>query len=410
MQIYLVGGAVRDKLLNLPVKDRDWVVVGATAKELLDHGYQQVGKDFPVFLHPQTKEEYALARTERKSGQGYTGFDIDASPTVTLEDDLLRRDLTINAIAEDGDNNIVDPHGGVKDINDKILRHVSEAFVEDPLRVLRVARFQARFQQYGFSIATETMQMMRDIAQSGELETLTIERVWTETEKALGEASPQAYFSTLRDCGALTILFPEIERLFGIPQTEKYHPEIDTGVHTLMVLEQAALLTDDKATRFAALTHDLGKGITPSDNWPKHHQHERLGVPLVKELCKRLRVPNDFKDLAIKVCEHHLNCHNAFELRAKTVYKLLKSCDVYRNPDILEKFLIACESDSKGRLGFENNTYAQREYLTRCFEVSKGISAKDVATNDLSGKEIGQAIEKARIGSISDVKRQFQGS
>ena len=317
MQRYLVGGAVRDTLLGYPFHERDWVVVGATPQQMLELGYQQVGKDFPVFLHPQTKEEHALARTERKSGKGYTGFDVYSAPDVTLEQDLLRRDLTINAIAQADDGTLVDPFGGAKDIAAKVLRHVSNAFAEDPLRVLRVARFYARYAHLGFTVADETIALMAQLSE--ELTTLSPERVWQETAKALSEATPQAYFELLKQTGALEVLMPELACLWGVPQPPKWHPEIDTGVHCMMVLRQAALISERLDIRFAALVHDLGKGLTDPALWPAHHGHEHSGLKPIQELCQRLRVPNECRDLALLVCEFHQLVHRAQELKSSTV-------------------------------------------------------------------------------------------
>ena len=338
MQIYLVGGAVRDALLKINIKDKDWVVVGSTPEQLLDLGYSQVGADFPVFLHPKTKEEYALARTERKSGSGYQGFICDFSPNISLEDDLLRRDLTINAMAQKDDGSLVDPYNGQQDIKDKKLRHVSDAFSEDPLRVLRVARFAARFAHLGFTIADETLKLMRDIAASGELAHLTQERVWQETERALGESKPWVYFQVLRDCDALAIIFPELDRLFGVPQPEKHHPEIDCGIHTLMVLEQACKLTDDVNVRWASLLHDLGKGLTRESLLPSHHGHEQSGEQLVIELNQRLKTPNEFKDLSRLVCVWHTHVHRAFELNAKTILKFFSKIDLGENLNAYSRY------------------------------------------------------------------------
>jgi tRNA nucleotidyltransferase (CCA-adding enzyme) len=410
METYLVGGAVRDKLLNLPVHERDWVVVGATAKMMTDAGYQQVGKDFPVFLHPENKEEFALARIERKIGKGYTGFECVSNPNVTLEDDLLRRDLTINAIAEKEDGTLIDPYGGVDDIREKLLRHVSPAFNEDPLRVLRVARFAARFHHLGFRIADETFNLMQTMSASGELNDLVAERIWKETEKALGTESPHMFFKILHECGALKVLFKEIDVLFGIPQTATYHPEIDTGIHTLMVLEQAAKLSNDITVRFAALVHDLGKGITPSSEWPRHIQHESRGKPLVKQLCQRLKVPNNCLELGLLACEHHLNCHRAFELRPITIQKMFRALDLYRRPERLEPFLLACHADACGRLGFEENPYPQSDYLKACFSAATAISSKDITPAGLTGKELGQLIEEKRIAAIGEVKKLTQAT
>ena len=332
LKIFLVGGAVRDKRLNLPVYDRDWVIEGATPEELTAQGFQQVGKDFPVFLHPKSREEYALARTERKSGHGYTGFVTYFAPDVTLEQDLLRRDLTINAMAESADGTLIDPYGGLNDLNNKVLRHVSDAFHEDPLRVLRVARFAARFAHLGFHVAPETMALMAQMTADNELQNLTPERVWRETEKALITQSPQVYFQVLRDCGALAVLFPEIDNLFGVPAPEKWHPEIDTGIHTLMALAIAAKLTDEIDVRFATLTHDLGKGLTPPEYWPHHHGHGPAGVKLVEALCQRLRVPNAIRELAKIVAEYHDLIHTVEKLRPVTLLKLFDSIDVWRKP------------------------------------------------------------------------------
>ena len=370
MKIYLVGGAVRDSLLKLPIKDRDYMVVGATPEQMLAQGYKQVGKDFPVFLHPKTQQEYALARTERKTAAGYGGFSVDAAPSVTLEQDLLRRDLTVNAIAEDDAGNRYDPFNGINDINDRILRHVSDAFIEDPLRVLRVARFAARFHSLGFSIADETKTLMAKISQSGELEALTAERVYIELDKALSSDAPQVFFSVLKECGALTVLFPEIDALFGVPQPEQWHPEIDSGVHTLMVLEQAAKLSNDNAVRFASLVHDLGKALSPKETLPKHHGHGQKGLPLIKALCERFRVPNEYRDLALLVSDQHQNIHNAYELRAETIVKLFDKADFWRKPHRLQQLLLSCEADAKGRTGFELSPYPQASYILQCFKAA----------------------------------------
>lgn len=406
MKVYLVGGAVRDKLLGLEVKDRDWVVTGTTPEKMLSQGFQAVGADFPVFLHPDTHEEYALARTERKTGNGYNGFSCISDPSITIEQDLLRRDLTINAIAEDDNRNLVDPYGGQQDIHDRLLRHVSDAFVEDPLRVLRVARFAARFAHLGFRIADETLALMQTLSQSGELNNLTTERVFQETDRALASQSPQVYFDVLRQCDALSILFPEVDALFGVPQTAKHHPEIDTGIHTLMVLEQATKLSNNNAVRFSALTHDLGKALTPESNWPKHHSHEHLGVKPVKALCKRLKVPNSYQQLAVHVCQFHLHCHRAFELKPATLAKLFKQLDAYRKPEQFEQFLLACKADALGRKGFENNQYPQTEYLQQAFALCQQVKASDIDAS-IQGKEIGLAIEQLRIEKLSQLKKSI---
>jgi tRNA nucleotidyltransferase (CCA-adding enzyme) len=346
MNTYLVGGAVRDELLEYPVCERDWVVVGSTPEEMIAAGFTQVGKDFPVFLHPVSKDEYALARTERKRGHGYTGFTVHCAPDITLEEDLRRRDLTINAMAKMPDGELVDPYGGLADLNARVLRHVSDAFLEDPLRVLRTARFAARYAHLGFTVALETLSLMRDIVMQDELAHLPAERIWVEMERALGERSPAVFIEVLRDCGALEALLPEVAALFGVPQRAEYHPEIDTGAHVLMVLEQAARNSRNSRVAFAALTHDLGKGITPEDVLPSHRGHETAGLPLVEALCKRLKVPNAHRQLALTVCEHHLLVHSALELRGETLLRLLEAAGAFREGDRFALFLLACEADS----------------------------------------------------------------
>jgi len=373
MNVYLVGGAVRDNLLGLKNSDRDWVVVGATVAEMLAQGFVQVGKDFPVFLHPQSKEEYALARTERKSGHGHTGFNVIADPSVTLEEDLLRRDLTINAIAQDTAGRLIDPYGGYRDLQQKKLRHVSPAFSEDPLRVLRVARFAARFADRGFSIADETMQLMSDMVLSGELQHLPAERIWQELEKSLREPSPVVSMQTLRKCGALQMLMPEVDRLFGIPQPEQYHPEIDSGEHTLMALDQACRLSSDPVVRYAALLHDVGKGITPESAWPHHYRHEHLGVALVEDIGTRLRVPREYTAIAKLVCHYHLRCHQLLDARPVTILRLLEALDAFRRPRQMEQFLLGCEADARGRTGFEQRDYPQAELLRKTFAAAQQL-------------------------------------
>lgn len=400
MQIYLVGGAVRDRLLGLAVTDHDYVVVGATPQEMEAQGFKAVGKDFPVFLHPKTGEEYALARTERKSGRGYKGFEVNFSKDITLEDDLIRRDLTINALAQAEDGTIVDPYGGQDDIEHKTLRHVSPAFAEDPLRVLRVARFAAKLHHMEFEVAPETLALMTELVNQGEMQYLTAERVWIETHKALLTQSPQVYFEILRECGALKELFPELDCLWGIPNPEKWHPEIDTGVHTMMVLEQAANKTDDTVVRFAAVMHDLGKGVTPEEHWPQHRGHEESGVPLIKSLCRRIKAPKDYEYLAIQVSRFHLHSHKMFELRPKTVYKVLKSIGAYKKNGILEQFILACESDFNGRLGLEEEPYPQATLLRECFNASQHIDAGPLMERGLEGAKLGEAIERERIARI----------
>ncbi|MGL5389802.1 MAG: multifunctional CCA addition/repair protein, partial [Shewanella sp.] len=397
MKIYLVGGAVRDALLELPIKDKDYMVVGATEEQMLQLGYRQVGKDFPVFLHPTTQQEYALARTERKTGLGYGGFSCYASPDITLEQDLLRRDLTINAIAQDDAGNLYDPYHGIDDIKARQLRHVSGAFIEDPLRVLRVARFAARFHALGFSIAKETFDLMRHLSQTAELAALTPERVWQEVDKTLAGPNPEVFFEVLRQCGALKILFPEIDALFGVPQPEKWHPEIDTGLHTLMVLAQAASLTEDKAVRFAALLHDLGKALSPKEHLPKHHGHGQKGLPLINSLCSRLKVPNEYRDLALLVSDQHQNVHQAFELRADTIIRLFNKADFWRKPQRLEQLLSSCIADMRGRSGFEHYDYPQADFLKHCFAAANQVDVSAIIHAGFQGAEIKKELNSSRI-------------
>ena len=403
MQIYLVGGAVRDEQLGVAPKERDWCVVGATPDELLRKGYKRVGLDFPVFLHPDTREEYALARTERKTAPGYHGFAFEFSPDVTIEDDLLRRDLTINAIAKDSDGNIIDPHGGLQDIKDRVLRHVSVAFREDPVRLLRLAKFTARFVASGFVIADETRALMRDMVENGEVDALIPDRVWKETEQALGGANSRVFFETLRECGALKKLFPEVDALFGIPQPEKWHPEIDTGVHTMMVLDQAESLSDRLEVRFAALTHDLGKATTPKGKLPSHPGHEMRGCKLIRQMSDRLPVPKACSALGLLVAEFHTHCHRAFELRHQTVIKLLERTDAFRRPQRFELFLFACEADARGRLGLEDRPYPQANYLRRAQAAATAIDAAAIATKH-AGAEIPAAIRDARVNALAGIQ------
>jgi len=407
MKTYLVGGAVRDQLLGKAVQDRDWVVVGSTAEEMIGLGYAQVGKDFPVFLHPETKEEYALARTERKSGKGYGGFEVYASPDVSLEQDLARRDLTVNAIAMDDSGEIIDPYGGVADLNSLILRHVTDAFSEDPLRVLRVARFKARFHYLGFSIDSKTIALMKEISNSGELIDLASERVWIELNKSLMEFSPSQFFLTLRDCDALQVLFPEVDNLFGVEQRKEYHPEIDTGVHTMMVLEQAAKLQASAEVRFAALVHDLGKADTPQELLPKHIGHEKKSVKRVNQLCTRLKCPKSYHDLAVLVAKHHTQCHQAFSLKAGTVLKLLENVDAFRRPERLMLFLQACKADALGRKGLENQPYDQLQYLLEAYKVSDAISVRPILEEGVSGSEIGVMLKRRRTQAIAVLKSSY---
>jgi tRNA nucleotidyltransferase (CCA-adding enzyme) len=404
MEIYLVGGYVRDQLLGLETKDRDWVVVGSTPEEMLKQDYRQVGKDFPVFLHPKTNEEYALARTERKTAPGYSGFSFYAAADVTLEEDLIRRDLTINAIALSNDEQLIDPFNGQADLKAKLLRHVSPAFIEDPVRILRVARFAARFADLGFTIAEETQQLMSEMVTNGEVDSLVPERVWQETMRALTEKTPARYFEVLRDCGALSKLFPEIDQLWGVPQPEKHHPEIDTGIHTMMVLTQAAKLSDDPKVRFAALVHDLGKGITPKEEWPNHIDHESRGVPLVEAFCDRYRIPNDYRELAIIVTKYHLHYHRAAELRDDTFLKTLEALDAFRRPDRFELFLLACEADSRGRTGYEEQHFDQPEIYRAVFNAAKTLDAKELVAQGLKGKAIKEELAKQRVQAIKTIR------
>lgn len=407
MQVYLVGGAVRDSLLGHPYQEKDYVVVGATPEHMLAQGFQPVGKDFPVFLHPKTKEEYALARTERKSGKGYHGFQFFTDTTVSLEEDLIRRDLTINAIAMDQDGKIYDPYGGQTDLENKTLRHVSEAFAEDPLRVLRVARFAARYSSYGFHIASETLQLMQTMAESGELDALTPERVWKETSRALLEDHADIYFQTLRDCGALKHLFPEIDALFGVPQRPEYHPEVDCGIHTLMSLQQACKSNYSLDVRFAVLVHDLGKALTPIDELPRHIMHEERGVKPVTELCERLKVPTQTRQLALSVCKEHLKCHQIMSLKPGTVWRLLQRLDVLRRPERVEAFVQACECDARGRLGLEDRPYPQAQYMLDAMQVVRSIKVQDLPEN-IKGSEIGEMLIQCRIDALTEFKHQHQ--
>ena len=389
------------------MKERDWCVVGATPAEMKAAGYKQVGKDFPVFLHPDTGEEYALARTERKTAAGYHGFEFHTDPGVTIEDDLGRRDLTINAIAQDTDGNLVDPYGGIADIRNRILRHVSEAFVEDPVRVLRVARFAARFAHLGFVIAPETAALMRQITADGEIDALVPDRVWKETESALLGRDSRVYFETLRECGALAVLFPEVDRLFGVPQPKQWHPEVDTGVHVMMVRDQAAKLSPDLEVRFAALVHDLGKGTTRKHALPSHPGHERRGVKLIRRLAERLPVPNACRDLGILVSEYHTHCHRAFELRAATILRMLEATDAFRRPRRFEQFLLACEADARGRAGLEDRHYTQVDLLRGAFAAASGIDAAAIAASH-EGKAIGEAIRRERLAAVEAFRAGFQ--
>lgn len=400
MQVYLVGGAVRDGMLGLPVKERDWVVVGATPDDLLGQGYRPVGRDFPVFLHPQTHEEYALARTERKTGPGYRGFEVHFAPDVSLEDDLRRRDLTINAMARDAAGALVDPYGGSADLGARVLRHVSASFAEDPVRILRVARFAARYVPLGFTVAPETIALMRSMVESGEVDALVPERAWQETLKALGEPAPDAFIEVLRDCGALARVFPELDALWGVPQPERWHPEIDTGVHMLLVMRAAAKLTDSPRIRFAALTHDLGKGETPASLWPRHIGHEERSARLVRRLADRLRIPTDFRHLAELTARWHGLAHRALELKPSTILELFEHCDALRRPERFREFLVACEADFRGRTGWEARSYPEAELLGSALDAALAVALAPEERQGLGGEEIGAAIRRKRLTAI----------
>lgn len=413
MKIYLVGGAVRDQLLGLPVKDRDWVVVGAEPATLLNLGYQQIGKDFPVFLNPKTKEEYALARTERKAGLGYTGFVCDFSPKITLEQDLIRRDLTINAMAQSENGEIIDPYGGKQDLDNRLLRHISSAFAEDPLRVLRVARFAARYHSLGFTIAPDTVSLMQELAESGELQHLTVERVWLETEKALKEKNPEVYFETLREIGALKVLFPELDALYGVPNPIKHHPEVDSFVHTMLVLKQAVKFTENNnelnksAVRFAAICHDLGKALTSKDILPHHYGHEQAGIKPMRSLSKRLKVPSYYQELAELTCEFHSHIHKALELRPETVIKLFNHFDVWRKPQRFQEFLLVCLADTRGRTGFENKEYPQIDYINQLLQAANAVDVQDVIADGFEKQGIRDELTKRRTSAVQQSKLSY---
>ena len=405
MQTYLVGGAVRDELLGYPHKEKDWVVVGATADEMLAKGYQQVGKDFPVFLHPETREEYALARRERKTSPGYKGFAVHATPDVSLEEDLLRRDLTINALAKDESGNIIDPFNGLRDLNDRILRHVSPAFSEDPVRILRVARFSARYDHLGFTVADETMQLMKTMVDNGEVDALVPERVWQEMHKALTERTPSRFIEVLRECGALERILPELDVLFGVPQPEEHHPEIDTGIHTLLVLQQACKLSNDADVRFAALMHDLGKGTTPRSEWPQHIEHEARGAEIVVKVCKRLRIPNEYRDLAECTARYHLHYHRALELKPSTIVKTLERLDAFRKPERFEKFLLASEADARGRPGLENTAYPQGGYLRKAYQAALQVDIQPLIQQGYTNMALAEKIREERTLLVAAVEK-----
>lgn len=410
METYLVGGAVRDRLLGLPVHEKDWVVVGATPESMLALGFRAVGKDFPVFLHPESREEYALARTERKTGPGYKGFQVYASPDITLGQDLARRDLTINAMAMTPNGDLIDPYGGKNDLDRKILRHVSPAFSEDPVRILRLARFAARYRHLGFVVAEETRELMTKMVASGEADHLVPERVWAELVKALGEKTPSAFFEMLRSCGALARIFPEIDGLFGVPQPREHHPEVDTGAHVLLCLQQAALLSERIDVRFAVLVHDLGKGATPRQTWPHHYGHERAGLALFDRLCKRVPVPNSFKSLARAVMRYHTHCHQALSLRPGTLTDLLADLGAFK-PDggLLEPFLLGCEADARGRAGLEHRAYPQTDFIRAAAGAAAAADIAPALARGLAGAEIGKAIRQLRIQAVAGAIKRYNG-
>ncbi len=401
MKYYLVGGAVRDELLGLTVRERDWCVVGATPEELAGRGFRQVGKDFPVYLHPETGEEYALARTERKTTPGYHGFAFDTSASVTIEEDLRRRDFTINAVARDETGRLIDPFGGKADIDKRLIRHVSDAFAEDPVRILRAARFAARFAGLGFRIAPETRDMMRHMVAAGEADVLVAERVWKETENALAGEQPWLYFEALRSCGALRVVFPEIDALFGVPQPAKWHPEIDTGMHTMLVLQAASRLSSDVEVRFAAIAHDLGKATTQTEDLPSHPGHERRGAVIIESMAERLRVPRRFRDLALLAAEFHTLCHRARELRVETLVKLLEKTDAFRRPGRFEQFLLACEADARGRTGHESRPYEQAAFLRKVLQAAASVDAAAISSGQ-DGADISAAMRSARASAVRE--------
>ena len=398
MKVYLVGGAVRDKLLGYPVKERDWVVVGAAPRDMLEQGYQQVGRDFPVFLHPKTKEEYALARTERKMGPGYYGFQCDFNPQVTLAEDLARRDLTINAMAMDTDGQLIDPYHGQQDLQARLLRHVSPAFMEDPVRVLRIARFSARYHHLGFKVDNETRHLMYQMVKKGDLEHLVAERAWQEWSNSLEERDPTAFIQVLRSCGALRVVIPELDHLFGIPNLLHYHPEVDTGIHSLMVLDAAVQMTDDPMLRFAALVHDLGKACTPMTEWPAHPAHEDRGADLIDALCRRLRIPTDYRKFAIMVSRFHLKIHRLYDMSASTIVSVLEQVDAFRRPQLFHNLLLVCEADSRGAMQSSAYTQSQhwRQLLTECMT----INAKTLIAEGLKGEAIKEGLHQRRIDCV----------
>ena len=398
MQVYLVGGAVRDELLGIAVKDKDFVVVGSTPEEMIAAGFKPVGKDFPVFLHPKTHDEYALARTERKTAKGYKGFVVHASPEVTLEEDLARRDLTINAIAKDSTGKFIDPYNGLADIQSKTLRHVSHAFAEDPVRILRAARLSARFQD--FSLAPETNQLMQQMVASGEVDALVAERVWQELAKGLMEDKPSRMFDVLRACCALKKILPELDKLWGVPQSAQYHPEIDTGVHVMLAIDYAARQNYALAVRFATLLHDLGKGVTPAELLPQHIGHEARGIHLVKDVCKRLRVPNDCKELAQIVSKFHGKLHQVLQMKPSTLLSFIVELDAIRQPERFKDFLRACEADSRGRTGLENHATPAADLMQKVLAAAMNVDAGAVASAYDAPEEIKAAVFEARLDAV----------
>ena len=406
---YLVGGAVRDELLDLPVTERDWVVIGATPEGLRKKGYRQIGNDFPCFLHPETKEEYALARTERKSSSGHTGFICDFGPEITLEEDLFRRDLTINAIAKTAEGDYVDPYGGRNDLKARILRHVSPAFIEDPLRVLRVARFAARFRKLGFTVHPDTLDLMRELVKKEELLSLTPERIWKELSRALTESKPSEFFRVLRACSALKVILPEVDVLFGVPQPAKHHPEIDTGEHVMLALDVAKRQFGLLIVTWSVLMHDLGKGVTPPTEWPRHIKHEIRGVPLVEAVCKRLKVPRAFCELSKLVAEHHLKCHRLVDMKPQSILRLLEALDAFRRPERVEYFAQACEADARGRLGLEDREYKQSRLLVACSQVAQKIDTKPLLEQGYTGLKLADQIGRARTQAIAHIMHSSSG-
>jgi tRNA nucleotidyltransferase (CCA-adding enzyme) len=403
VKVYLVGGAVRDSLLDRPVHERDWVVVGATPEEMTARGFRPVGRDFPVFLHPDTHEEYALARLERKTGPGYRGFITEFSPEVTLEQDLLRRDLTINAMAQSEDGTLVDPYGGQDDLRRRLLRHVSPAFAEDPVRILRVARFLARYAPLGFKVAPETLDVMRTMVTAGEVDTLVPERIWRELDRALSEPQPRAAIELLRHCGALQVIMPEVDALFGVPQPPEWHPEIDTGEHTLLTLQVAAARGASTPIRFALLMHDLGKALTPKEQWPRHRGHEQLGVRAIDDLCTRLRVPLDYRELAVLTSRYHTHVHRGLELRATTILELLEQSDAFRRPERFADFLEVCECDARGRLGLQDRPYPQRARLESAWSAARAVVFGDRERAGLEGPQIGERLRRLRLAAVQQI-------